>query len=445
MKKWMPKRIAHWAQFIEADLWRALPSVSPAKSFLLRQLRVVILALRGFREDSCQLRASALTFYVLLSIVPVLAMAFGVAKGFGFEVFLRKRLMETFREQEQVITRLIEYACNMLENTKGGLVAGVGFVVLLWTIIKVLGSVEDSLNAIWGIARPRNLRRKFSDYLSIMLIAPALLVMSGSVTLAITAQARALADRMGLLDSIGPLLFFLLKPLPYLFVWLLFTFVYMFIPNTKVSLKSAVVGGVAGGTLFQIVQWGYIHFQVGVSSFGAIYGSFAALPLFLTWIQLSWLIVLFGAEISSAHQNVDTYEYEPDCRRVSHALKRLLALRIVQLCVRRFERGERPVAATGIARELGSPIRLTREIIDELADARLLSETKDDESEEMAYQPARAVEGLTLKTVVDLYEQRGSQEIPVNATPEYERIIESLAALDERVQQSPENVRLVEI
>lgn len=316
--------------YLNKDIWRIpLKEVPARRSFFIRVLRIVILALRGFNEDNCSLRASALTFYSLLSIVPVFALAFGIAKGFGLEKILEKQILEKIPAQNEVVTNIINFSHALLENTKGGVVAGAGVILLFWTVIKVLGNIERSFNEIWGIKRMRSISRRFADYLSVMLICPILLIVASSVTIFVAAQAGILTKKIALLGVLAPLISFLLGFLPYTVIWVLFTFVYIFIPNTKVKFSAAVLAGIVAGTIYQVVQWVYVEFQIGVAKYNAIYGSFAALPLFLVWLQLSWRIVLFGAEISFAYQNVDTYEFEPDCLNASRAFRNLLALRIV--------------------------------------------------------------------------------------------------------------------
>ncbi|MGD2099773.1 MAG: YihY/virulence factor BrkB family protein, partial [Desulfobacterales bacterium] len=292
--------------FIRVDIWRIrLADLPFGKSFLIKQLRIIILAIRGFDEDKCFVRASSLTFYTLLSVVPVVAMFFGVAKGFGFEKILEKRLYANFRGQEEIIEKVITFSSSLLQETKGGIIAGIGLAVLFWSALKVLNHIERSFNDIWEIKTGRSWGRKFSDYLAIMLISPLFIIMSGSATVFITTQVEQITQRIALLGMFSPFISFMLNFLPYILVWMLFTFLYVLMPNTKVQFKAGLVGGVVAGTLYQIAQWAYISFQIAAAKYNAIYGSFAALPLFLMWLQISWWIVLFGAELSFANQNVD--------------------------------------------------------------------------------------------------------------------------------------------
>ncbi len=429
--------------FLDTEIWRIrADKLSRPKSFFLRQLRIIVLAWRGFDEDKCKLRASALTFYSLLSIVPMVAMAFGIAKGFGFENRLQDILLEKFQGQEDVVLRVIEFAKAMLEKTQGGLIAGIGIAVLFWTVIKVLGQVESSFNDIWGIKHARSIGRKFSDYMSVMLICPILLIMSSSMTVLITSHVATIMEKIVILGAFSPIIMFSLKALPFIFLWVLFTFFYAFMPNTKVLIRSAFLGGVVAGTIYQITQWAYITFQIGASKYGAIYGSFAALPLFLVWLQISWLIVLFGAEISFAEQNVETYEFEPDSLKVSAAFKRLLALRIVHLCVKNFSTAKTPWTAAQIAHHLEIPMRLVRQILFELTESRVLVEVKFFDLNEVSYQPAKDIEHLTIQDVMDTMDNHGVHDIPVENSEELRKISQALQAFAERNKKSDANFLL---
>jgi len=432
--------------FIKVDVWRIrLRHAPPTKSFFIKLLRIVLLAFRGFDEDKCQLRASALTYYSLLSIVPVVAMAFGIAKGFGFEKLLEKQLLEKFPGQQEAFGQVIGFAQTLLENTKGGIIAGIGVALLFWTVIKVLGNIEQSFNDIWGIKQGRAFSRKFSDYLSIMLICPILIVVSSGVTVFMSTQILLITEKISLLGALSPLIFLIIKILPYCVIWLLFSFIYIFMPNTKVNFSAGIIAGIIAGTVYQVIQWAYINFQIGATKYNAIYGSFAALPLFLAWLQLSWLIVLLGAEISFAHQNVDTYEFEPDCLLTSRSFRKLIALRITQSLVKNFARGGKPITATEISHNLEIPIRLVRDILFELSESGIVIETKTQDYKVLGFQPARDIDTLTIKYVLDAMDHKGTDNIPVAQDEEFKKLSESLNAFAVLIEKSPQNKLLKNI
>ena len=438
--------ISNFLSFIRVDIWRIrLADLPFGKSFLIKQLRMIILAFRGYDEDRCLLRASSLTFYTLLSIVPVAAMFFGVAKGFGFERRLEKELYDKFAGQEEVLSQVINFSNSLLEQTQGGLIAGIGLLVLFWSVLKVLGHIEMALNDIWGIKESRSWGRKFSDYLSIMLISPLLVLMSGSATVFIKTEVTQITQKVELLGVISPLIFFLLKFAPYVLIWALFTILYIIMPNTKVNFRAGLLGGVVAGTLYQIAQWGYISFQIGAAKYNAIYGSFAALPLFLMWLQISWWIVLFGAELSFANQNVDTYEYEPDSLKVSPGFKKLLTLQITHLLVKKFENGDRPLSDSQISAQLEMPIRLVHHILFDLVQAGLVSEIKTTVDKKTAYQPARDINKLTIQYVLGALEQSGTDMIPVAKTEDYQALSDALKNFGAAMEKSSANKLLKDI
>ena len=420
------------------NLWSLkLKKFSRKKSVVIHQFRIIVLAFRGFVEDKIQLRASALTFYSLLSIVPVLAMGFAIAKGFGYDEKLRLQLLENFAGQETILTKIIDFAENLLHKTKEGYLAGVGALVLIWSVMKVLGHIERSFNDIWQIKTSRNIFRKFSDYVSFMIIAPVLFIASSSYSVWITNQLNN-ADYAQYISWITVVLG---KITPLLMIWLLFTLLYIIMPNTKVNFKHGLIAGIIAGTIFGIVQVVYIKFQFILFSakYNAIYGAFAVLPLFLAWMQLSWLIVLFGAEISFAYQNVENYEYESESLNISSFYKRVLTILVLYKIVKSFYNGEKPLTAYMIAHEEDMPIRLVRDILYNLKNCGLISDTSTDSPKEMAYQPATDINKMDMKFVYEKMETYGSDNITIENTPILKKIIDIQTGFIDNIEKSSFN------
>lgn len=237
--------------FAQRDIWRIrLTELPPGKSFLINLLRVLILSIRGFDEDKCQLRASALTFYSLISIVPVAAMAFGIAKGFGFAKMLEAQLRGKLAGHEEVFNKIVQFSDSLLENTKGGLIAGVGLIVLFWAVIKVLGQAEDAFNDIWGIKKRRPLSRKLGDYLSLMLICPVLVILASSVTVFVTTQVDLLLEKISLLGSLSSLIFSMLELLPFFLLSGLFTLSIYSCPTPRFGFRLGSQGASWPGSFF---------------------------------------------------------------------------------------------------------------------------------------------------------------------------------------------------
>ena len=316
-------------------------------------------------------------------------MAFGIAKGFAFEKVLEEKILERFPGQEEVLLEVFGFANSMLANTQGGLIAGVGVILLFWAIIKVLGNIESSFNDIWSVKKTHSRAQDHGLPLRHARGAGAAGPVGQRHRLHLH-PARRDHETLRRAGDPRPLVVLLfLEITPFVIMWVLFAFLYIFMPNRQVNRKSGFVAGIIAGSVYVIVQLIYVKFQVGVASYNAIYGSFAALPLFLTWLQLSWLIVLAGAEISCIHQNADALEYGPDARQASHYFRRLLALRIVNHMSRNFAKGDVPLTAARISESLEIPRGLTAEILEDLRASGVLIEAANHGRDEAAYVPAR--------------------------------------------------------
>jgi membrane protein len=439
------RRIKALRDFFRTGIWDvSMCDLKPGRRLLVVSSRIVSITFRKYRADNCPLKSSALTFYALMSIVPVAAVAFAIAKGFGFQKLFEQRLMENAAGQEEVVAQVIEFSRRLLENTQGGLLAGVGVVVLLWSVIKMLDNIEQSFNDIWGVKKARSFGRKFSDYLSVMLIAPVLLIVSGSATVMVMSEVTSMTGKLGL-GFLNILMTVVMSILSYCLLWLLFAFMYLFIPNTRINIASGLIAGVVAGTLFEIVQRIYIYFQVGVAHYNAVYGSFAALPLFLAWLQLSWLIVLFGAELSYAHQNAELYESELDLNKYSRSLKNLIGLIIACLVVKNFIKGARALSVLDISGSLCLPFTLVKSTLAELCETGILIEVAPDDQANPAYQPARDPGSITAASVIEALEDRGIGAIPMPANEEMERIGGVLKEFRQTLEKSSVNVLLREI
>ncbi|WP_236685550.1 YihY/virulence factor BrkB family protein [Geobacter pickeringii] len=336
-------------------------SFGPVRRRLFTSLQFAMIVCRGFFADQCLLRASALTFSTLLSIVPLFALAFAVLKGFGVQNTLEPFILsQVAAGSHEIVERIVTY----INNTKVGSLGAVGLAALLVTAVTLLGNIEEAFNAIWGVRETRPLHRKFSDYLSVLISGPLLLFAALSVTT--TLQSQRFVQWLIRTSYLGDLLVPLFHLVPYLSIWLALVFLYMFIPNTKVRFPSAVVGGMIAGTLWQGAQWGYIHFQVGVGRYNAIYGTLAVLPVFMIWLYASWLIVLFGVEVVYAHQHLRTLRREVRVPSVSSAVRERLALALMLEIARAFFQDIPPRSAAGLAEFLDVPERIVREILDGL-------------------------------------------------------------------------------
>ena len=434
------------SHFLTHQLWKVrVDKMNSKQGFLVKQIRIFALAIKGFNEDKCLLKASALTYYLLFSIVPVIALAFAIAKGFGFQDKLEENILRDFSEQKDVLTQIFTYANGMLSNAKGGIIAGVGVVLLLWSVMKLLGNIEDSFNEIWEIKKARSFIRKFTDYLSILLIAPIFIIVSGSITVLLQSKLDTAMDTFTWLHNIGPLFSLVLKLFSFLLITGLFTFLYIVLPNTKVTFKSAFRAAIAAALLFEILEWAYINFQIGVAQYNAIYGSFAALPLFLIWVQYSWFIVLFGAELAFANQHVGHYELETEIQGISLRYKKVLSLLIANKVIKNFVDGKPALTAEELAQKLDLPVRLVRTIIFEFTETGIFSGIKTASEKEFAYQPAMSENKLSVRFVLNKLEKKGVNEIPIQQTHELDSIHKLMDDFDTILEINKGNVLVKDI
>ena len=394
--------------YFREGLWlqKAEAEEHTLKTTLIDYLKIFTLAAQAFIKDNGSLRASALTLYTFLSIVPVIAMLFGIAKGFGFESLLEQLLLEQAPEQDQFIEKLFDMAKHLLASTKGGVVAGFGVAILFWTVLKVISNIEESFNHIWKVQEPRTPGRKLSDYLSVMLLAPLLLIAASSISIYVQTQLASIIHAIALPGTI--IVLKLLSYIPILILWGLFSFVFIFMPNTTVNYRSGLMAGMISGTVYYIVQSLYVSLQIGVTSYNAIYGSFAALPLFLVWLQITWIIVLIGSEISFFHQNLAFYQFNQHIKNLNFVSRVALAQQLMHSVIDRFKQAhEPPYSAEELSIQLQLPISIVRPTISELVDCQLLSKLDHPDTSPLRYQPAHDTGLLTDKSIHEALKNNG--------------------------------------
>ena len=427
-------------------IWHTpLSELSRGKTFLLRQLRIVWLAARGFTHNKVQLRASALTYYTLLSVIPVAAIAFGIAKGFGLDSNLEKLITKELSTQQEVLNWLLVNARNALDDTRGGYIAGIGMIILFYAVMSMLNRIESSFNHIWQIRTPRPWYRKFTDYLTIMLIAPIFIILSSSITLFISTELDKYMETAPILEFFKPVISSLLKLAPYILTWVSLTILFIVMPNTKVNFFPAFISAIIAGTILQILQYFYIDLQFGITKLSAIYGSFAAVPLFILWIQSTWIIVLLGAELSFANQNVSRYEYESEALNISHFHKRALVILIMNRLVRNFAIGEKPVSAGMLATGLKIPVRLARDILQDLTNANLVSVVHEHDGKEQLFQPAIDINKLSVSFVFSALDRKGGEHMVTVRSKDYDKVILMLEKFDRLTAKSDYNILIKDL
>lgn len=320
----------------------------------------------SFNSNQGYLRAAALTYSSMLALVPLLAIAFALLKGMGAQNALEPVLLKLAGESSaETVSRIIGY----VNNTNVKSLGAVGILMLVLTVISLLGGVEDAFNNIWGVRESRTLSRRFSDFLSVVVVGPILLLVAMSLTS--TMQSQSFVQWLINYTYLGQPILMAFRLLPYLSIWVAMTFLYIYIPSVRIRLGSALLGGVVAGTIWQVVQWGYFHFQLGVANYNAIYGTLAALPIFLVWLFTSWIIVLLGLELVKAHQFGWSVIRAED-KGLSVVASEELHLAVLFEIVCHYREAGGALSAEKLAQKTNLPLGLVKEALVGLENAQLV-------------------------------------------------------------------------
>ncbi len=393
------EKVKKFLNFLQHDLWRIdLVHDSKLRVFGVETLRVIHLVLKGVKDDNCKLHASALTYATLMAMVPFMVIVFSIGKAIGFDK-AEESLLTFASEMPEGIQEFIHRLLEIVQGINPAALGAVGGVLFLYIIYKLLSGIEESFNQIWGVQASRGISDKVRNYLSVLVIAPSLMLISNAGSAAIQAFA-------GNANWFGPVFSAFMQIAPVLVLALAFVAVFMFLPNTRVSFKPAAVGGLTSAILIIIVQAIILKFSTTLFQKYAIYGSFASIPIFLFWLHLNWIILLFGAELAFAIQNRDTYAEEQAAVRASMVSKLWVAYSLMQEAVRIFQSSEAAVQSRVYAREYNIPIRLMNEVIEVLLRARLLGVVSRDGED--CYVLLKAPELVKAKTIFDLMITDGS-------------------------------------
>jgi len=396
------------------------------------------LVVSGFLNNHCMIRASALTYVTILSLVPFLAVSFSILQAFGFQQtdFIREGLMNAIGN-----ATIVNNIINSIGNASVGALGAIGVVALLFTVISLLGNIEKSFNAIWGIKKGRTLGRKFTDYLSTTLVAPLLMVVAMSATASL--QSQALIKKLMTYSVFAYFYVAILNILPYFMVCIVFTFLYYFLTNTTVKLKSAFVGGLVAGIIWQIAQWAFIKFGVGMARSTALYKNFAPLFIFFLWVYISWVIVLLGSEISFAIQNFKTFQKEAGASKISNSGKHRLAVKILILLTRNFESDNEPMTNEEISNRLNIPVKLVNEVLYMLEKSKIVIEIEKEGGE--YYTLIKPPERIRITDVVRYLNDFKEESVKMPSDREYKFIESLFEKLDMATETSQANITLKEL
>lgn len=409
---------------------------SEFKNRAVRWYRLLFYTIRGVREHKTTVRCAALTFYTLVSVVPMLAVVFAVIKGFGFIDTVIDSLYGLFPQIPEIVDYIVDFAERRLVRTSGGVMAVFGAGVLFWSAFSVFNSVEDAFNRIWEVQSSRSFV-KYPVYITILIAVPLMCVAGSGLS--------GFIEELGLADSATE---FLSQAVSIIVIWLIFTTLYCVIPNTSVKFSNALIAGIAAGTAFAVFQWAYVNIQQWTTSYNAIYGSFAALPLFLMWLRYSWLILLSGGELAFARQNIDKFDEAYKLRSIGSDSSRKITLAAMTVVVKRFMEGAGAVTAAEVAQMLDLPQRAASRALNELVHAGQLAETMPKEEDDIfvkGYIPARNVSEFTVYGVVEAVDNTGRPLDEIVSEGAVMRLSEEWERLKVSGRRSPDNRRIADI
>lgn len=373
-----------------------LRSLPWPRRLVVRALRMLYVLARDVAAGDLNLRAMSMVYTTLLSVVPLLAFSFSVLKGFGvynqLEPLLYRFMEPLGPKGTEVAGHVIEFVANM----KVGVLGSVGLALLIYTVLSLLQKIEASFNYVWRIERLRSIGQRFSNYLSVILVGPVLIFTAIGITA--TVMNNALVLRLLEIEPLGTLILESSRLAPYMLVVAAFTFIYVFIPNTRVRLGAALVGGLVAGILWQSTGWAFAVFIASSTRYAAIYSSFAILVLLLIWLYINWLVLLLGAQIAFYVQHPQYLVQTRVRLTLSNRLKERLSLTLMYLIADHHRRDRPAWGAEVLARHLGMPIAPLQRLIDKLMEQGYLVELN---SEPVTYMPARDIATIRVADLIE--------------------------------------------
>lgn len=408
-------------RFLRIDMWRLTPEETPKSlRLLVGIIKVIYQTTLSFIDDHLTSKASSLTYSTVLSIVPMLAVIVGIAKGFGLQTVVRHSLDEALPGQREQLDLVFEYVENYLSQVQGGLFIGLGLGILLYTVIVLIASIEDTFNEIWQAPHGRPWDRRILNYLGLFILLPFVLTTSSLIPLLASVVRSTILSDVEILHTLldGAVMFIPLFLSIFIFVGL-----YMYLPNVRVKFVPALISGILAGIAYQIFQTMYINGVIWISRYNAIYGSFAAFPLLLLWLQLSWTITLYGAQLSYAIQNISSYAFGKASLYATRRYQDFICILILRQMLLRMRSLHRAYTIEEMSRECKIPLSMASTLFARLTSIGLLVEVQyPDADGEAYYQPAISSECLTVDYVVSLLDGSGTEDFRVDKQHQYKHI-----------------------
>ncbi len=425
------KKISHIVDFVRYDMWRQKKTDMNSwyKRLGFRIVRTIVLVVRGFGSKNLNDTAKSLTYSLIFAVIPILAMIVAVAKGFGVVDVIEQQLNHSFLGETNLVPTIMTMVQRYLDTAQGGLFIGIGLLILLWAVYSFFQSVESAFNKIWNVKQSRSILHQVATYIAIVVLIPVLIVCSAGLNILVHSAIDGVSE-LGLMHNV--LHHSGIKLLQFAMCWLLFTLMYLAVPNTKVRFVYALIPGVLMGTLFQLLQMLSVYLIALLGRTSIVYGAFATIPILMTWLQYTSLLILIGAEMSYALQNDEEFEYEHDLNRMSRRYKDFVMLYLLTLIVRRFEAAEPAYTSHDLAESNHLPIRLVNALLSRMVETGILTEVLNEETDERTYQPALDTHQMSVGMVMSRIEAQGSEEFLLSPTREMQAFWEKYVAYEQQ-------------
>ncbi len=382
--------------------------LSPFKRYGLNVLRKIVLTTECFINKNLFSHAASLTYSTILATVPILAIIFAIGRGLGYGSIIEEKIRTNLTVNQQFADTVFDFIGSYLDHTQSGVFIGFGLLLLLYTIIQLTGNIEVALNTIWRVKNQRSIYRQITDYISVFLLLPILIIISSGLSIFMTTIAQKFPDIIVLSTTMR----LILNISPYILSGLLFAGLYVYMPNTEVRFRHAILPGFIAGAAFQILQYFYIHSQIWMTGYNAIYGSFAALPLFMLWVNFSWIICLIGAQLCYANQNLKSYYYIKDIHKISRNYHDILLILVMSRICKRFEKGMLAYTVNGLAAETHLPTGVVTRLTYELKQLHLVTFDDTDKNGSTRFSPAEDINRLTLNLLLERMDNYGDKFTP---------------------------------
>jgi len=421
-QKSLTDRISALFTYLTTGIWS-----DTRRTWWLNVLRVINLSVNSFLNRDIQTQACALTYRTLLAVVPALALLLAIGRGFGMQQVLQDELYKLFPAQHTAIKYAMNFIESYLQQTSEGVFVGIGIMFLLWTLISLLGNVEDTFNLIWGQKNGRSIWRKLSDYTAMLLILPVLMICASGISLLLSSTLNSIFD----FEFMTPVISALLEGAQWVMTFLFFTAVYMLIPNTKVKFKNAFISGCLSGCGFLVLQWLFVTGTLYVTRYNAIYGSFAFIPLLLLWMQLAWVICLAGAVVCYSSQNVFAFSLDREVASISNHYRDKVTVAITAAIAFRFTHRLGPPTARDLMDNFELPARLVTTVTDRLVAAGICNRVlipgeKEVYGFQLAINPEQLTVGELRRELYDL----GTSDFIAHFSHNFPKVLATFERLD---------------